>query len=105
MEIAMKDKSLMKKLSVLLPAGMMLITAAVSGCSNAGSADVNQNETDETMPSIPEDLRGGSPWMDSCIAGNVTADTETSAADDFCLYVNKDWITSRGYTDSDFRLW
>lgn len=34
------------------------------------------------------------PWIDSCVAGNVTTDTETFAVDDFYLYVNKDRIAS-----------
>ena len=47
-----------------------------------------------SLPPIPDDLTGGKPWIDSCVAGNVTTDTETSAVDDFYLYVNKDWIAS-----------
>ncbi|MBQ9009665.1 MAG: hypothetical protein IJ088_10085 [Clostridia bacterium] len=51
-------------------------------------------EMDMTLPPIPEDLTGGRPWIDSCIAGNVTADTPTSPKEDFYLYANRDWILS-----------
>ena len=35
---------------------------------------------------------GGTPWIDSDLKENVSANTETSLKDDFHLYVNKDWI-------------
>lgn len=35
---------------------------------------------------------GGSPWIDSDIKKNITADMPTDPADDFHLYVNRDWI-------------
>lgn len=35
---------------------------------------------------------GGTPWLNSDLKENVTADMETSLKDDFHLYVNRDWI-------------
>ncbi|MBR6402686.1 MAG: M13 family metallopeptidase [Eubacterium sp.] len=39
-----------------------------------------------------EVVTGGSPWIDSDIKENVTADTVADPKDDFHLYANKDWI-------------
>jgi putative endopeptidase len=36
----------------------------------------------------------GQKWIDSDVTGNVTKETQTSPADDFALYVNKDWDVS-----------
>ncbi len=37
---------------------------------------------------------GGTPWIDSEIKENITADMPTDPKDDFNLYANKDWILS-----------
>ena len=42
---------------------------------------------------------GGTPWIDSNIKENVTADTVTDPADDFALYANKDWIMENSIPD------
>lgn len=34
----------------------------------------------------------GTPWLNSCLIGNVTKDTPTDPKQDFHLFVNKDWI-------------
>ena len=45
---------------------------------------------------------GGSPWIDSEIKENVTADTPADPKDDFHLYANKEWLLANkipeGYT-------
>ena len=47
------------------------------------------------MPTeAPADTTGGSPWIDSNIPGNATADMDVSPADDFYLWANRDWIAS-----------
>ncbi|MBR4574557.1 MAG: SH3 domain-containing protein [Lachnospiraceae bacterium] len=48
------------------------------------------------VPATSEDAdiitTGGSPWIDSDIKENITSDMPTDPADDFHLYVNRDWI-------------
>ncbi|MBQ9062152.1 MAG: M13 family metallopeptidase [Eubacterium sp.] len=69
-------------------------TAASSEEAEAGMDEAGLPEEEPEMPEIPDDVTGGKPWIASCIPGNVTADTETSPADDFYLYANKEWIVS-----------
>ncbi len=42
---------------------------------------------------------GGSPWINSEIKENITADMETDPKDDFHLYANKDWILANEIPD------
>lgn len=55
--------------------------------------DDNAAEMPE-LPPIPDDVSTGKPWMDGSLVGNVTADTETSPAEDYYTWVNKDWLVS-----------
>ena len=57
---------------------------AAAGASEASSADEGADDAGKGQ--------GGTPWVDSAIKENVTADTVTDPKDDFHLYVNKDWI-------------
>jgi len=41
----------------------------------------------------------GSPWLNSCLIGNVSEDTPTDPKEDFHLYVNKDWILKTALPD------
>ncbi len=42
---------------------------------------------------------GGTPWIDSEIKENITADMKTDPKDDFHLYANKDWILTNEIPD------
>ena len=50
------------------------------------------------------DYTTGTPWLDSDLDGNVTADTPVDLKDDFALYVNKDKILAtkipEGYSEA-----
>ena len=50
------------------------------------------------------DYTTGTPWLDSDLDGNVTADTPVDLKDDFALYVNKDKILAtkipEGYSET-----
>ncbi len=63
--------------------------AESDGAAETGSADEAAEET--------PDYTTGTPWMDSNIDGNVTADTEVNLKDDFYLAVNKDRILEFTY--------
>lgn len=41
----------------------------------------------------------GTPWLNSCLIGNVTEDTPSDLKQDFYLYVNKDWILDTALPD------
>ncbi len=43
--------------------------------------------------------KGGTPWVDSAIKENVTADTVTDPTDDFNIYANKDWFLENDIPD------
>lgn len=55
---------------------------------------VADEELSDALPAIPDDLTGGSPWINSNIPGNVTAETAASPKEDFYIWANKDWIAS-----------
>ena len=92
-----------KKISVALAA--VLIAASFLGCGGRifdGKGTVSPDMAQEaagaggTEEGTP-DYTTGTPWMDSNIDGNVTADTEISLKDDFYLAVNKDEILALTY--------
>ncbi len=83
---------------------LTVIVTLFSGCG--GTIEVNtpdratkdkeitepaETENEEESKEYEEAL-GGSPWINSDIKANITEDMETSAVDDFNLYVNYDWI-------------
>ncbi len=57
--------------------------AAASSASSAEQTGADANGTVYT---------GGSPWLDTDLKSNITADMELSAREDFHLYVNHDWL-------------
>jgi|GEM_PF-6713049 len=65
-------------------------TTTVTADTEADSFNGASEKSEEPqLPPIPDDLTSGKPWIDSCVAGNITADTETSPTEDFYAYVNK----------------
>ncbi len=68
-------------------------TEAASEATDSASTDT----TDEADSDV--DLANGSPWINSCLKENVTADTVTDLKDDYTLYVNKDWILENEIPD------
>lgn len=96
----MKNKAVALLLSVLFAATSLTTASGETEVSLAEEnaeqvlPDIEEEEEEPELPPIPDDLTGGKPWIDSTIVGNVTADTQTSPADDFYLYVNKDWLIS-----------
>ena len=58
--------------------------------SSSISEEEKANDSDET--DNEKVLDNGSPWLDSCLKGNVTKETEVNPKDDIFLYVNKDWL-------------
>lgn len=58
--------------------------------SSSELVEENANNSDET--DNEKVLDNGSPWLDSCLKGNVTKETEVNPKDDIFLYVNKDWL-------------
>ncbi|WP_455619991.1 M13-type metalloendopeptidase [Eisenbergiella sp.] len=77
-------------------------TAAVAGSEAATDTEVSaaaQNseaasEEAQVMDETAEkgNHANGTPWLNSCLIGNVTQDTPTDPKQDFHLFVNKDWI-------------
>ena len=109
----------MKRTVTLVAAGLLVLSLAACGgqSQQTGTAEtqVEPADTEESepgsdeddqfvLPPIPNDLTGGQPWMDSCVEGNVTADTETSPTDDFFLYVNKDALASNDSATNSFSV-
>lgn len=84
------------------------------GAANSDTAAVRGSEADTETPAAAEKTEGtseeaegneekeetaadnshdnGTPWLNSCLIGNVTEDTPADLKQDFHLYVNKDWI-------------
>ncbi len=70
-----------------------------------------ENEQDEITQEEPQEeteqeavTTGGTPWIDSEIKENISADTKTDPKDDFYLYANKDWILSNDIPEG-YRIW
>lgn len=107
-----------KALSVLLTTCMM--TSLLAGCGaktepqtagDGASLEASESAEDSSeSASEAEDEsedgatkgQGGTPWVNSELKSNVTADTVVDPKDDFHLYANKDWILENeipdGYT-------
>ena len=92
-----------KKVSVVLAA--VMIAAPFLGCGGGifdGKGTVAPDMAQEAVGAGgaeegTPDYTTGTPWLDSNIDGNVTADTEISLKDDFYLAVNKDEILALTY--------
>ena len=76
-------------------------TAAGPGSEAAGTEASVAAENTEGVSEDAEVKEGagadnshgnGTPWLNSCLVGNVTEDTPVDPKQDFHLYVNKDWI-------------
>ncbi|SFV01520.1 M13 family metallopeptidase [Butyrivibrio sp. INlla21] len=107
----------MKKKIVSLLLSTCIMSIAITGCSAHGEfgpsdtdssvqADEQSSDTAVQEASAAQEGTddagkgtGGTPWIDSDIKENVTADTKTDPKDDFCLYVNKDWILENNIPD------
>ena len=87
------------------PSGQELVEPSdqASGQASGQVSDQDSDEPSDQMPADPSqqmpteppaDTKGGVPWLDSNIEGNVTADTTASPQDDFYLSVNHDWLAS-----------
>ncbi len=104
-----------KKLIASVLAALMV--AQIVGCAakapETATTEVEEEITDEqtsdgeaveeaTDESDEEKGKGGTPWIDSDIKSNVTADMEVSPKDDLHLFANKEWILNNdipeGYT-------
>lgn len=72
----------------------LLVGCAGQGTQPAEEAATEQEAAAEGAGSSTAMTTGGDPWIDSDIVGNVTADMQTSATDDFHLYVNHDWLVN-----------
>ncbi len=102
-----------KLLSVLLSVAMLCVFTGCGKTAPAAETPVSEEapateevsaseetSVSEEVPAAEEtpaseedsDTTGGSPWIDSDIKANISADTETNPKDDFHLYANKDWI-------------
>ena len=102
-----------KLLSVLLSVAMLWVFTGCGKTAPAAETPVSEEapaaeeasaseetSVSEEVPAAEEtqaseessDTTGGSPWIDSDIKANISADTETNPKDDFHLYANKDWI-------------
>ncbi len=70
-------------------------TADADSMENAGEAETDNTGEDSTDPSAA--------WLNSDILGEVTADTQVSAKDDFASYANQEWLSTAqipdGYSD------
>ena len=64
---------------------------ASSAASEAASAEDGASDAGKGA--------GGTPWMDSSIKENYTADTPADPTDDFHFYANKDWFVSTDIPD------
>ncbi|MBR4993947.1 MAG: hypothetical protein IKY04_06825, partial [Lachnospiraceae bacterium] len=98
----------------------VIMAAQIVACS--GNVKVSETDTDNTEvtttnedaeasepegEAAPEETEegkgtGGTPWVDSDLKINVSADTKVSPKDDLHLYANKEWILNNeipeGYT-------
>ncbi len=105
----MKKKRWAAEGTAILMTGAMVLSMA--GCGQKQQAETTAEtaaetaamaETEAAEAAGTTDFTGGTPWIDSDIKSNVTADMATSPKDDFHLYVNKDWLLSSeipaGYT-------
>ncbi|RKM55579.1 M13 family peptidase [Butyrivibrio sp. X503] len=109
----------MKKRVVSMLLATCMLAVAVAGCGAIGApqgatteasvqADA-QNESsaaseatsaeEGTVDAEAGKGAGGTPWMDSSIKDNYTADTPTDPADDFHFYANKDWFVETDIPD------
>ncbi len=68
--------------------------APAAEASTAEEASAEEAETEEEAVTT-----GGTPWIDSDLKENITADTEINPKDDFHLYANKDWILENEIPD------
>ena len=67
-------------------------------------AAADETEAEENTESDSPVTDGGSPWIDSDLKENLTADMQTDPRDDFHLYVNKDWLLETEIPDG-YRDW
>ena len=104
-----------KRVVSMLLATCMTVATAGCGANNipqnavedaSVQTDVPSAEDGETDAAATEESAkdagkgaGGTPWVDSDLKANVTADTVTDPADDFALYANKDWIMENSIPD------
>ena len=113
----------MKKKTISLLLSTCIMAIAITGCSANGEfgpsdADSSAGASEQSSDTAAQEAStaqdastaqegtddagkgtGGTPWIDSDIKENVTADTKTDPKDDFCLYVNKDWILENNIPD------
>lgn len=106
-----------KLISLFLICAMMGSTAAcgnnvvppvespTEAVTTAESSDDSSNA--ETIPDeepVDDEIntRGGSPWIDSDLKENISADMPTDPKVDFHLYVNKDWLLNSSIPDGHF---
>lgn len=94
-----KGKSLNKSVISLITIAFCI--SFITGCGSSKEQSVIKSTevvtsseelvTDEVGST--ENTKNGSPWINSCLYGNVTKDMEVSPKDDIFLYVNRDWLS------------
>ncbi len=107
----------MKKRILSMVLATCMITTMIAGCgaktepqaagdgasveasdsSQAEAEASSENETDDESDAAKG--QGGTPWVNSELKSNVTADTAVDPKDDFHLYANKDWILENDIPD------
>ena len=107
----------MKKRILSMVLATCMITTMIAGCgaktepqaagdgasveasdsSQAEAEASSENETDDENDAAKG--QGGTPWVNSELKSNVTADTAVDPKDDFHLYANKDWILENDIPD------
>ncbi|SFL06722.1 putative endopeptidase [Lachnospiraceae bacterium KH1T2] len=113
----MKKRIVSIVLSVALISGSLLNGCGTNPSTDQTSSEVKDQNASETVQSTEaaassestdeadqadsesQVTTGGTPWIDSEIKENVSADTVTDQKDDFHLYANKDWILSNEIPD------
>lgn len=90
----MKKKIVSRVISTILVAGMLL-----SACSTAPKATEQQasvsgssTKTFTKQAGQPMDPSVMKPWINSCLLGEITDETNANLKDDFYLNVNHDWL-------------
>ncbi len=76
-------------------------TAEPTAEAEAPTGETAPTEAAEPTEASEEDAvtTGGTPWINSELKENITADMATSPKDDFHLYANKEWILNNDIPD------
>ena len=77
------------------------VSVEAAGAEDQVQEAVPDNEAAEVPETDGADYvtTGGTPWIDSDLMENLSADMETSPRDDFHLYANKEWLLNNEIPD------